>query len=90
MRDLTTPTRFRPSVTFAVALALAFSGLLTACGSDATAHWSGTMDTLSSGEIVVRNTADPLWEPEEAWRVVEELRIGNAMSDGPDGWLPPL
>ena len=86
MRDLTTPTRFRPSVTFAVALALAlaFSGLLTACGSDGAAHWSGTMDTLSSGEIVVRNTADPIWEPGEAWRVIEDLRIGNAMSDGPD------
>ena len=82
MHDPTTPTRFRPSVTFA--LALAFSGLLTACGSDATANWSGAMDTLSSGEIAVRNTGDPLWDPGEAWRVVEDLRIGSAMSDGPD------
>ena len=60
--------------------------LVTACGSgsDATGDWSGTMDTLPSGEIVVRNTADPLWAPEGAWRVVEELRIGNVMSEGPD------
>ena len=42
------------------------------------------MDTLPSGEIVVRNTHDPLWAPEEAWRVVEDLRIGEAMSEGPD------
>ena len=61
--------------------------LLTACGSsgsDAAADWSGTMDTLASGEIVVRNTDDPLWTPEEAWRAVEDLRIGSATSDGPD------
>ena len=82
MRHLTTPSPVRPSVTFA--LALAFSGLLTACGSDAADGWFGTMDTLSSGEIAVRNTDDPLWDPGEAWRVIEDLRIGNAMSDGPD------
>ena len=69
-------------LTLAVTLALLF----TACGSgsDATGDWSGTMDTLPSGEIVVRNIDDPLWTPEEAWRVVEDLRIGNAMSEGPD------
>ena len=60
--------------------------LLTACGSgsDAAGEWSGTVDTLPSGEIVVRNTADPLWTPEEAWQAVEDLRIGEAMSEGPD------
>ncbi|MCY4399399.1 MAG: 6-bladed beta-propeller [Gemmatimonadetes bacterium] len=42
------------------------------------------MDTLPSGEIVVRNADDPLWTPEEAWSVVEELRIGEAQSEGPD------
>lgn len=57
---------------------------LAACGSDAGTGWSGTMDTLPSGEVVVRNTADPLWTPETTWRVVEELRIGEAMSEGPD------
>ncbi len=60
--------------------------LLTACGSgsDAAPGWSGTVDTLPSGEIVVRNTIDPLWTPEQAWRVVEDLRIGQAISEGPD------
>ena len=62
--------------------------LLGACGSGSDgageSEWSGTMDTLPSGEIVVRNADDPLWTPEEAWSVVEELRIGEAMSEGPD------
>ena len=33
---------------------------------------------------MVQNTDDPLWAPEEEWRVVEDLRIGSATSDGPD------
>ena len=67
-------------------LAATLTLLLAACGtgSDAAPGWSGTVDTLPSGEIAVRNTTDPLWTPEQAWRVVEELRIGNAMSEGPD------
>ena len=57
-----------------------------ACGSgaDTAATWSGTVDTLPSGEIVVHNADDPVWTPEATWRVVEDLRIGNAMSEGPD------
>ena len=67
-------------------LAATLPVLLTACGSgsDGVGEWSGTMDTLPSGEIVVRNTDDPLWTSENAWRVVEDLRIGEAMSEGPD------
>ena len=76
------PTRrpLHPTPVTAVAL------LLTACGSgsDTVGPWSGTVDTLPSGEIVVHNTPDPLWTPEEAWQVVEDLRIGQAMSEGPD------
>ena len=69
-----------------LALAAALPLLATACdtGSAATAGWSGTIDTLPSGEIVVHNADDPLWTPETAWRVTEELRIGSPMSDGPD------
>ncbi|MDE2796516.1 MAG: 6-bladed beta-propeller [Gemmatimonadota bacterium] len=76
------PTRKPLHPTPATAVAL----LLTACGSgsDTVGPWSGTIDTLPSGEIVVHNTADPLWTPEEAWQVVEDLRIGQAMSEGPD------
>lgn len=60
--------------------------LLMACGSgaDAGGSWSGTVDTLLSGEIVVHNADDPVWTPETAWRVTEDLRIGSAMSEGPD------
>ena len=60
--------------------------LLAACGSgtDAAPGWSGTVDTLPSGEIVVHNADEPLWAPDEAWQVVEDLRIGEAMSEGPD------
>lgn len=67
-------------------LATVLTPLLAACdtGSAATAGWSGTVDTLSSGEIVVHNADDPLWTPEQAWQVVEDLRIGEAMSEGPD------
>ena len=67
-----------------LALAPVLPLLLAACGSDANPRWSGTMDTLSSGEVVVRNADDGLWTPEEAWRVTEDLRIGNVMSEGPD------
>ncbi len=82
------PTAARPFDPTIRHLTLAATLLLglTACGSgsDATGEWTGTIDTLSSGEIVVHNTADPLWTPEEAWQVVEDLRIGEAMSEGPD------
>ena len=81
-----TPPSLAPTIrprTVAATLLLLFA----ACGyrgSDATADWSGTMDTISTGVVVVQNTSDPLWRPETAWRVVEDLRIGSAMSDGPD------
>lgn len=57
------------------------------CGSTETresAVWSGTMDTLPSGQVVVRNTAEPLWQPGDEWMVVEDLRIGRREGDGPD------
>ena len=91
MRNLAppSPARFPVAVSVARALRLlppvaALACLLTACDSGDARTWSGAMDTLSSGEIVVHNTDDPLWGPEEEWRVVEDLRIGSATSDGPD------
>lgn len=84
MCNIAAPSAVRIPAAFS--LALAVSGLLAACGSpssDAATGWSGTMDTLSSGEILVRNTGDPLWTPGMEWRVEEELRIGST-SDGPD------
>lgn len=46
--------------------------------------WNGSIDTLPSGQVVVRNTADPVWPEGAAWRVVEELRIGRVDGEGPD------
>ncbi len=66
---------------------LALTALLGGCNtpdSDAATGWPGTMDTLASGEVLVRNTGDPLWTQGREWRVEEELRIGSAASVGPD------
>ena len=62
------------------AFSLTIALLSTGCGStdsDSVDAWSGTIDTLASGEIIVQNTGEPVWSPEEAWQVVEEVRIGR-------------
>ena len=70
------------TVTSSLALALCLFGSGCGAGSvDASKAWSGTIDTLASGEIVVRNTDEPLWAPQDAWRVVEELRVGSDTGD---------
>jgi len=61
----------------------ALAGACTAEGR-AAARWSGTMDTLPSGQVVVHNTAQPLWPEGSEWQVVEELRIGTVDGDGPE------
>lgn len=61
--------------------------VLAACGSPGSGGapgWTGSVDTLSSGQVVVRNPATPIWGPGAEWRVVEELRIGQLDGDGPD------
>ena len=57
--------------------------ILSACGGEAPA-WTGSIDTLASGVVVVRNPPEGLWSPSETWSLTEELRIGSAMSEGPD------
>ncbi len=49
----------------------------------AAGRWNGTMDTLPSGHIVVRNPAASVWVEETAWRVTEEARIGSVEGSGP-------
>lgn len=49
--------------------------------SDLALEWTGSIDTLASGEIVVHNAGTPLWSPNEAWNVVEEFRIGSDTGD---------
>lgn len=50
----------------------------------ASSAWSGTIDTLPSGQIVVSNPATPVWREGDEWRVVEEIRVGTLDGDGPD------
>ena len=60
--------------------ALTVSLLIYGCpplGSDVGKVWSGSIDTLSSGQIEIYNKSDPLWLPAEEWQVIEELRIGS-------------
>lgn len=68
-----------------VGLVLASALVTGACGREpGEMGWTGTVDTLPSGQVVVHNTADPLWGPGTGWRVVEEMRIGRQTGDGPD------
>jgi hypothetical protein len=66
------------------ACSLAF---LTACSTgDGTAGWRGSIDTLPNGTVVVHNEGGGLWDSATAWRIVEDLRIGNAEGDGSAGF----
>src|SRR5512134_3205390 len=58
--------------------------LLACSESRGAATWSGSIDTLPSGTVVVTNPANGLWDSSTAWRVVEELRIGALEGEGPD------
>jgi len=50
--------------------------VLAACGgAGSRAEWAGTVRD-SAGVPIVENPAAGLWRPGEAWRVIEELRIG--------------
>lgn len=42
------------------------------------------VDTLPSGIVEVRNTAQGLWESDQEWRAEEVLRIGTLSGEGPD------
>jgi hypothetical protein len=60
--------------------------LSVSCSSDGGASHSsvGTVDTLTSGQILIRNPDDGMWRSGEEWRVVEEIRIGRMEGEGPD------
>ena len=68
------------SCTLAVAVALCITGCRPD-SFDVNEDWSGTMDTLASGEIIVRNTDEPLWDETDMWRFVEEIRVGTDNND---------
>ena len=60
--------------------------LLVACGEPRNpGTWTGTVDSLPAGGVVIRNPAVGVWDSTGAWRVEEMLRIGRAEgADGPD------
>ncbi|MGH7507106.1 MAG: 6-bladed beta-propeller, partial [Longimicrobiales bacterium] len=71
----------------AIFLLIACLPILAGCGADdssAAARWTGTIDTLPSGQVVVHNPADPVWAEGDEWQVVEELRIGTLEGAGPE------
>jgi len=75
----------------AVVILLGFTSLLlsSGCGSSDTQvadGWSGNLDTLDSGEVFVQNRDIPLWEPEENWQVVEEMRYGSDSEEDTVFW----
>ena len=64
-------------------LAVAF--LAASCtNSDrpSTTEWAGSVDTLASGRIVVRNPDVPT--DEGAWRLEERFRLGSLSAEGPE------
>jgi hypothetical protein len=69
-----------------VALVAAFTVWFGGCGVDASARdeWQGTVDTLSSGTILVRNPEAGIWDSAASWQLNEDLRIGSASGEGPD------
>ncbi len=64
-----------------------FLALVVGCSPDRQrAGWRGSIDTLPNGGVVVRNEAGQVWDSTTAWRLVEDLRIGNADGEGPAGF----
>jgi hypothetical protein len=45
--------------------------------------WGGTIDTLDTGTLLVRNDGRPLWSDGSGWELTEDLRIGSMMESGP-------
>jgi hypothetical protein len=71
-------------------LAVLLLVLVPACGTEKSHStqrtWTGTVDTLPSGAVVVRNTSGPRWDTATAWRLEEDLRIGSVEGGAPEGF----
>lgn len=73
-----------PRITHAL-LVTTGSLILLGCGDgdpSGRGEWAGTIDTLPSGRIVVRNPDVPIWE--DTWVLREQFRIGSLEVDGPE------
>jgi hypothetical protein len=63
-------------------LALLSALAMAACTSTSDrAAWTGTIDTLPGGIIMVTNPATGIWDSATGWTLTEELVIGDAESD---------
>ena len=73
--------RYLPSrkQTIPILLALTVCSILSSsCTSnDSSTQWTGSVDTLPGGGIVVSNPINGIWDAESAWHLEEELRIGS-------------
>ena len=59
----------------------------SACAESEPESFAGIgVDTLAGGRVVVSNAGRGPWDNSGGLRLVEELRIGNAMSVGPDAF----
>jgi hypothetical protein len=82
-RGTSRPAAARPSwILLGGATLLIATGCVS--GEASAGRWNGTIDTLPSGQVVVHNTADPIWTDETRWRLVEDLRIGSVDAEGPE------
>jgi hypothetical protein len=80
-------TRRSPLRLLAISSVLSVLAGSTGCSpveSNAATMWSGTMDTLASGAVLVSNPRDGVWDERTAWHVIEQVRIGTLEGDGPD------
>ncbi len=65
-----------PIITAALSAGLLFAFGCSSADPEIFGSCIGIVDTLTSDEIVIHNTGDPLWGPEEGWEIVEEMRFG--------------
>ena len=79
------PVRPKPLIERLRGFAIALTVALAACSTgEADPGWAGSVDTLATGQVVVRNPATGVWTDADRWSVVEELRIGTIEDIGPE------
>lgn len=65
-------------------LVLELAAVLAACEDSGSTRSAAQIDTLANGAIAIRNPADGLWGPDEAWWAEELGRIGTVSGEGPE------
>jgi len=74
--------RSRSPLVFGLVLQLA--AVLAGCENEGSTGSAVEIDTLANGALEIRNPADGLWGPDEAWRAEEVGRIGTVYGEGPE------